>query len=281
MESNLRATLAETTATAHKPPPGLGAFDGNNDQDMDDLNEILGSTLAEDSQPADDLMVAPDDDESPESASLNVAGVPPSGDEPSEASQQKISVPCSSIPLWLIDNYKDLCKCLRTEMKQNASCQPSVYDARQFLIAPKSPMFTAACTNNLSPRLFYKPHYFLWLPHLFNQIPCLACKATQRKNDSGSPIMLHLLGWPQAPQRVVDIDLTLYIVGYRYYCGQNDCQKTYQSWSPAIMDVLPPVLAAQFPFCLTYRCGVTNHLIALLRSSFHYGHGPRPFAEMI
>ena len=137
-------------------------------------------------------------------------------------------------------------------MKQNASCQPSVYDTGQFLMAPKSPMFTAAHTNNLSPRLFYEPHYFLWLPHLFNRIPCPACKATQRKNDNGSPIMLCLLGWPQAPRRVVDIDLMLYIVGYRYYCGQDDCRKTYQSWSPAIMDVLPLVLAAQFPFCLTY-----------------------------
>ena len=55
-------------------------------------------------------MVVPDDDESPEFASSNMAGVPPSGDEPREASQQKIPVPCSSIPLWLIDNYKDLCK---------------------------------------------------------------------------------------------------------------------------------------------------------------------------
>ena len=251
-ESNPPTTSAETAATAHEPPPGLGAFDGDDDQDTDDLDEILGSTLAEDSRPADNLMVVPDDDESPEFASSNTAGVPPSGDEPREASQQKIPVPCSSIPLWLIDNYKDLCECLRTEMKQNASRQPSVYDTRQFLMAPKSPMFAAAHTNNLSPRLFYEPHYFLWLPHLFNRIPCPACKATQRKNDNGSPIMLCLLGWPQAPRRVVDIDLMLYIVGYRYYCGQDDCRKTYQSWSPAIMDVLPPVLAAQFPFCLTY-----------------------------
>ena len=109
-ESNPPATSAETAATAHEPPPGLGAFDGDNDQDTDDPDEILGSTLAEDSQPVDDLMVAPDDDESPESTSLNAAGVPPSRDEPLEASQLKISVLHSSIPLWLINNYKDLCE---------------------------------------------------------------------------------------------------------------------------------------------------------------------------
>ena len=47
------------------------------------------------------------------------------------------------------------------------------------------------------------------------------------------------------------------------------------------MDVLPPAVAAQFPFHLTYRCGVTDRLIALLRSCFQRGIGPTPFAEMI
>ncbi|KAK2464000.1 hypothetical protein APHAL10511_003944 [Amanita phalloides] len=284
VESSPPVALAEITSPAREPPPGLGAFDGDDDQDIEDLGQILGSSFTEDSDPQpelDDIMTTPDDDENPESAPLNTADVPSSGDEPPAAPRQEIPTPRSSIPLWLIDNYRDLCERLRTEMKQNASRQPSAYDAGQFMMVPKNPMFAAARTNHLSPRLFYEPHYFLWLPHLFNRIPCPACKATQRKNDNGSPVMLRLLGWPQAPRRVVDIDLTLYIVGYWYYCGQGDCRKTYQSWSSAIMDVLPPVVAAQFPFCLTYRCGVTDRLIALLCSSFQYGHGPRPFAEMI
>ncbi|KAF8627540.1 hypothetical protein AX15_004375 [Amanita polypyramis BW_CC] len=45
--------LAETTSPACEPPPGLGPFDGDNDQDTEDLGEILGSSLAEDFSSAD------------------------------------------------------------------------------------------------------------------------------------------------------------------------------------------------------------------------------------
>jgi hypothetical protein len=149
------------------------------------------------------------------------------------------------MPLWLLSNYRDLCESLRAEMNQNESRRPSAYNAGQFLLPPKNPLFTAARSNHLSPRLFYEPHYYLWLPHLFNQIPCPACKAAKRTNDNGSAVTLRLHGWPRAPRRVVDLDYTLYIVGYRYYCGLSACRKTYQSWAPAIMDVLPPAVAAQ------------------------------------
>ena len=109
-ECSLPVALAETTSPACKPPPGLGAFDSDDDQDTEDLGEILGS-LAEDSLPElDDIMTAPDDDENPELAPLNTADVPANRDEPLAAPKQEIPMPCSSIPLWLIDNYQDLCE---------------------------------------------------------------------------------------------------------------------------------------------------------------------------
>ena len=247
-------TAETATATAHEPPPGLSAFDSDDEQDLDDddddLEEILGSMVsAEDSQ-LDELTAAPDDDDDLESVPLRVGCDISSGED--GAASRRTTLPRSSILLWLINSYRDLCETLRMEIKSNASHQPSVYDSGQFLLTPKNPMFAAARTSYLSPRLFYELHYFLWLPHLFNRIPCPACKEARRTNNNGTSIMLCLLGWPQAPRRAVDIDYTLYIVGYRYYCGQADCRKTYLSWSPAIMEVLPPAVAAQFQFHLTY-----------------------------
>ncbi|KAF8328650.1 hypothetical protein F5887DRAFT_897466 [Amanita rubescens] len=233
----------------HVPPPEIDALGSDNDQYMvDDLDELLGFS-AEDSHP-DDLASAPDDDDDdngshamPESQDSG-----PANEHTTVHREDSPPVPRSSMPLWLLSNYRDLCESLRAEMNRNESHRPSAYDRGQFLLPPKNPLFTAA---------------------------------PKRTNDNGSAVMLRLHSWPRAPRRVVDIDYTLYIVGYRYYCGLSECRKTYQSWAPPIMEVLPPAVAAQFPFHLTYRCGVTDRLIALLRSCFQRGIGPTPFAEMI
>ncbi|KAJ2970826.1 hypothetical protein NUW54_g12644 [Trametes sanguinea] len=93
--------------------------------------------------------------------------------------------------------------------------------------------------------------------------------------------MLRCSGFPSTPRRIIDINQNLYLVGYRYYCGHQDCGKIFASWSPAVLSALPPPLAAEFTFVLSRRNGITDQLAALLRSSFQRGLGPDPFAKMI
>ena len=83
------------------------------------------------------------------------------------------------------------------------------------------------------------------------------------------------------PRCVIDIDLHMYIIGQRYYCGDPRCKKTYQSWSQSILDAIPVSLASQCPFHLTFQSGLTDQLAALVQSSFGRGLGPSPFTDMI
>lgn len=102
-----------------------------------------------------------------------------------------------------------------------------------------------------------------------------------RQSKRGQPVMLRVLGWPQQPQRIIDLEHLVFIIGHRYYCGYEECKKTFQSWLPAILQAIPPPLAALFPFHLTYWCGLMDHLVGILRASFQRGIGPSPFAKNI
>jgi hypothetical protein len=122
----------------------------------------------------------------------------------------------------------------------------------------------------------------VWLPHLLVQrIPCPACLSSGHKTSNGDHVYLWLKGWPKAPRRIVDLDKCIYIIGYRYSCSHSDCNKTYQSWSPALRSVLPRSLSASFTHHLTYRSGLTDRVVALMRASFQHGIGPGPFSETI
>jgi hypothetical protein len=90
-----------------------------------------------------------------------------------------------------------------------------------------------------------------------------------------------VLGWPKAPRRVVGLDQNIFIIGYRYRCVHEDRKKTYQSWSPALLNVLPPALASQFRHHLTHRGGLTDEVAALLRKCIQDGIGSSSFADMI
>jgi hypothetical protein len=186
----------------------------------------------------------------------------------------------SSILTWLRASYTDTCERLKSEMTKNRSGWPSCYDASHFVEDPPAPIFNTHQVQT-SPSMFYLPRYFVWLPHLFHCIPCPLCKSARCMTHKGDIIYLQILSWPQMPRRVIDVDSHTYIIGHRYYCGDQRCGRTFQSWSQSILNVLPPSLASQFPFHLTYRSGLTDQLAALVWSSFGRGLGPTPFAEMI
>lgn len=240
----------------------------------DELECILGGNGDDSDQSADDeFRAVPDDDELP-NAQLDLPADTPHIHDVSDSGQRQRS----ATPQWLAQDYADTRERLAAEMKKNASKKPTCYERGSFVDGCPFPFFTAESKIQCTPRDFYRPSYFVWLPHLLvKRIPCPACKAAQRE-----PVpLLRCNGWPKRPRRVVDLEDCIFVIGYRYNCTHQDCRKTYQSWSPALLSVLPPAVSAQFTHHLTYRSGLTDRLVALMRGCFLHGIGPGPFANMI
>ncbi|KAI9461358.1 hypothetical protein HD554DRAFT_2041439 [Boletus coccyginus] len=60
-----------------------------------------------------------------------------------------------------------------------------------------------------------------------------------------------------------------------------ECHKTYHSWSPTILNILPQAISIHFPFQLTYWSGLMKKLAELLHSSIRAGISPIHFTEML
>ncbi|HVT63048.1 MAG TPA: hypothetical protein VHD33_06160, partial [Legionellaceae bacterium] len=181
---------------------------------------------------------------------------------------------CSAMPSWLGAAYVQLKNRLQ---KETANKQlPLCYRDQSFVIS-RNPFFEARTAAILSPEIYYQPIFYLWHPHHFvERIPCPGCIKSGRKN-----IYLQKHSWPKQPRRVTDIKSSIYIVGFRYRCVHEECKRIYKSWSPAILEVLPPSVSKQFNFHLTYRGDISQSLALLLRELFQHGYGPEPFTEMI
>ncbi|KAG2133034.1 hypothetical protein DEU56DRAFT_739210 [Suillus clintonianus] len=198
---------------------------------------------------------------------------------PTPAENVKAKIPRSTMPTWLHDEYVDARTRLQSEIAKTG--RPACYEHGQFTMTAPPLVFSRVVPYKIEPIDFYRPHFFVWLPHLLQRIPCPECKDAKRHTKQGQPVMLRVLGWPKQPRRVVDMEHLVFIIGHRYRCVHDECKKTFQSWSPAIMRVLPPPLVALFPFHLTYRCGLAERLIGVLRTSFQGGIGPSPFSKYI
>ena len=188
----------------------------------------------------------------------------------------------ATLPTWLMAEYQSIRERLTAEMKKNTSGLPLCYQRHSFYDGVDNPYLAAKSTFQLSASIFHQPQIFVWLPHtLVDKIPCPACYTAGRQAVKKSCVYLQKHGFAPYPRRVVDIDRNVYIVGYRYVCGHKDCGKTFFSWTPAVLDMLPRPLQDQFQFRLTYRSGLTLRLASLLRESFSAGIGPEQFTTMI
>jgi hypothetical protein len=259
-----------------------GNCDGDEDDDDGGVDVLLGglhiNTSATDNEEFTEM---PDDDEMDSgtqshggAAKPNASRSVPIGKAPPQER--------STMPKWLSQDYADTRERLADEIRKNPSKRPTCYDQGTFIDGTPSAYFAADRKFQPLPEDFYRPRYFIWLPHLLvHRIPCPACVASNRKADDGGPVFLWCKGWARAPRRVVDLEECIYVVGYRYMCGHSACKRTYQSWSPALRAALPRSLAMEFTHHLTYRSGLTDRVVSLMRSSFRHGIGPGPFAELI
>jgi hypothetical protein len=127
-----------------------------------------------------------------------------------------------------------------------------------------------------SPILLYNPRLFMWDPITLTRIPCPLCK---------QPLVRH--GSIARPRRVVDIDSTFWIVGFRYRCP--NCRHptsrrhsiTFQSWDSRILQLLPPWLAEEFPARFSSRSGMSVALFEWMRNCFQNGMGAKQFSDCV
>lgn len=243
--------------------------------------EFEGDSLAgEEGEEWEEFRAVPDDDEESGKPSAPGGSRTAGATGASALGEKEPPQERSVMPKWLYDDYADTRERLADEIRNNTSKRPTCYERSTFIDGSPSPFFAADHKFQPTPELFYRPHYFVWLPHLLvARIPCPGCTETQQKSPTGGAPLLQARGWVRAPRHVVDLEECVYIIGHRYMCGT--CKKSYQSWSPVLLAALPRSLAMEFPFHLTHRSGLTDSVVALMRASFQHGIGPGPFAEMV
>lgn len=249
----------------------LAFNDIGDDEDLEEgLDDLFADGFTDDM--SDEFQTLPDDDEDSAGPGIADTGASPNLTKPKPER--------STMPTWLNMDYADTRERISAEMKKNSSKQPTCYDKGTFWDGSPLPYFVAKRKYQILPEHFYKPKYFVWIPHaLAGRIPCPNCLFHSQKSSNGNPNYLSPNSFPKAPRRVVGLDENIYIIGHRYCC--KSCGKAYQSWSPALLSALPRTVAAQFTHHLTYRSGLTDEVISFLRACFLQGIGPTPFAKMI
>lgn len=168
----------------------LAAGMGNEDDD-DNIDYLLSNNMnGGHDRPLDPdvFSIIPDDDE-----------------DPGQTSDARFKEERSVMPHWLKTDYANTRERLAREMKSNASRKPTCYDRETFLDGAVSPFFASHRKFQPMPEDFYKPRYFIWIPHLLaGRIPCPSCRLSGRKNSQNTPVLLQAKGWPKAPRRIGD-----------------------------------------------------------------------------
>lgn len=131
--------------------------------------------------------------------------------------------------------------------------------------------------GSLSPQHLFNARFFLWDPEtLVDRIACPRC---------GDRLGRHT-ALPR-PRRVVDLDSTFWLIGWRYRCRtcvNPDSKKqtvTFSSWDTRILQSLPTALAQEFPAYLSHRSGISKTAFAFMRSCFQNGMGAKQFADIL
>lgn len=251
-------------------------------EDEDDADDLFSDLHEQDGIDIAEFHPVPDDQEHNDFTKKSPTP-DPSTSTTQSTTTKPIHCPRSAMPKRLSQEYTDHRERLTAEIWKNASRKPTCYEQGSFISGPSHPFFSAWEKVQPSPNIFYAPRFEVWIPHLLMKscIPCPNYTSASRLGHNNQPIFLNVQGWPKAPQRVVDLEQCIYVIGYRYYCPHQSCKKTYLSWSPALLSALPWAVSMLFTHHLTYCGGLTDQVVAMLQSSFLRGVGPGPFLETI
>ncbi|KAF6751766.1 hypothetical protein DFP72DRAFT_1135650, partial [Ephemerocybe angulata] len=194
--------------------------------------------------------------------------------EPGDEQEETTPSPRNPLPLYLqqaFDAKVDECR-IRDEHGR-----PPLYSKYKTFWFPKSSSWFLLQDPDPTPQKLFNPSFFLWDPlALYKNLPCPNCKTTLQRHS-------HV----RRPRRVVSLNSTFWIIGYRYYCRscrsakRKGKQASFQSWDSRILAVLPGALAAEFPARLTHRSGLELATVDWLRSCFQYGLGSKQFSDAL
>ena len=154
---------------------------------------------------------------------------------------------------------------------------PRLYFENQTFWFPSRSKFFMLRNEIPSPQQLHNPRFFLWDPEpLCKGIPCPNCRTILQRH-----------GHISHPRRIVDVDSTFWIIGYRYRCRVCVHPKskkntvTFRSWDSRILAVLPRALADEFPAHLSHRSGLSKTLFAWMRTCFQCGIGAKQFSDAL
>ncbi|TEB19647.1 hypothetical protein FA13DRAFT_343031, partial [Coprinellus micaceus] len=178
----------------------------------------------------------------------------------------------SPMPFWLETRFK---WCLE-KAKDRRDGTPRLYWQNHTFWFPQESTWFLLQSHNPTPQLLYNPKFFLWDPMSLKPIACPHC---------GTSLVRH--GHIARPRRVVDLDSTYWVVGYRYRCPSCRHHKsgrhtvTFQSWDKRVLDMIGWPLAAMFSAKFTKRSGVSIPVFELMRMCFLNGMGAKQFSDTI
>ena len=181
------------------------------------------------------------------------------------------------LPGWLLSHFRmKVAEC--GPNFRDANGLPPLYATGNTFWFPQPSISFLLKHDNLSPEKLYNPRFFLWDPEPLcdGSIPCPICRHC-----------LHRNGHISQPRRVIDVNSTFWMIGYRYRCRTCVHPKskkqtvTYCSWDSRILAVLPPHLTAEFPARLSHRSGISNTLFSWIRSCFAKGMGGKQVSDAI
>ncbi|KAJ3515878.1 hypothetical protein NLJ89_g1482 [Agrocybe chaxingu] len=261
-------TSPTPTPASFQPPSTRPVIPDENPQlpveledDEDDNDDGVGDGLGDEDE---------DEDEGDESEDQREFG----GIQEAVQEGERRSLPRHPQPAWLQQAFVNvLAEC---EKRDQNMAPPIYYRDHTFWRNPPSPFFALA-NISITPALLFTPPLFVWDPQaLYRQLPCPIC---------GQILIRHAA--MSRPRRVVDIQSSFWIIGFRYRCTQcvnpqtGKKTMTWRSWDPKILERLPPHLAAEFPAQLSHRSGISNRLFSLMRSCFQSGMGAKKFSDAI
>lgn len=175
---------------------------------------------------------------------------------------------------WLIRAFKVIVG--ECEKRTDSGLPPLYAIYHTFWTSQKSNYFLLSHTN-ITPTDLFHPQFFIWDPQcLYKDLRCPRCNTT-----------LYRHGVISRPRRCVGIDVPFWIIGYRYRCPQCKHPKTgkatvtWRSWDRRILNVLPPVLAAEFPALLTHRSGISKAVFSWMRSCIQNGMGVKQVSDSL
>ncbi|KAF8075254.1 hypothetical protein FPV67DRAFT_1728203, partial [Lyophyllum atratum] len=177
------------------------------------------------------------------------------------------------LPTWLQTAFDAR---VEESSKRGPDGLPPLYHDQRTFWFPQPATFFQLCSLDISPEAIYPCDMFLWDPE------CLLPDGIACPNKNcGTRLWRH--GVILRPRRVVDLDRTYWIIGYRYRCPK--CVRpntvTFRSWDPQILATLQRPLAAQFPARLSHRSGMSINALNFMRSCFQHGMGAKQFSNSL